>query len=71
MKVKLKEYSQLKKVLLKAYETNGINKAVEAAVVSGCNLVAFYTFLNEAYPCKEFEDKVKDLCTFYNYEGVE
>jgi hypothetical protein len=71
MKVKLKEYLSSKDTLLRAYEENGINKAVEAAVVSGCNLVAFYTFLNEKYPCKEFEDKIKFLSEFYNYEGVE
>lgn len=71
MKIKLREYESLRRVLLGVYETNGLTKAVEAAVVSGCNLVAFYTFLNQAHPCKEFEDKIKELISFYNYEGVE
>lgn len=71
MKVKLKEYLSLKKVLLSVYERNGLDKAVEAAVVSGCNLVAFYTFLNQHYPSEEFQRKIDELCKFYNYEGVE
>lgn len=71
MKVKLREYENLRKILVGVYERNGLNKAVEAAVVSGCNLVAFYTFLNQEFPCEEFEQKIEELSKFYNYEGVE
>jgi hypothetical protein len=70
MMVKLKDYESLKSDLLRIYDKRGLDKAIEAAVGTGCNLVAFYSFLNEHDPNPHYEQKIKDLIEFYQYKGV-
>lgn len=68
--INLNDYKSLKKDLLRIYDARGLDKAIEAAVGIGCNLVAFYSFLNEHDPNPDYEQKIEDLIEFYQYKGV-
>lgn len=70
MKFKLKPYRHRKSEIIDAYRQKGISSISYYCAVASFPIIAAISFINEEYPSKELEDKLKDLKEFYDIKEI-